>query len=229
MKCSFLFALVTVSAFSQSKSPVVQQAGNCAVNISGNHNTATITCTGVDPTLAKQIQLMLNLAKADAKAIRDLTSKIAALIKEQQNPRELISVTSNNQQGGITAGKVEINPAPLEQSWQLSIAKCDESAQSLGVFKGTVISLGVNITNDNGSRVAKILANCFKRLEWTPGMSYLPDDADGVVVGMSKDGPMLDAIQSALRSFGLRVGRPDIRPEHRDQVLVIVGRNPIVN
>ena len=62
---------VTFLAFSQNKGAVVQHAGDCSVNITGNGSTASIVCRGVDPTLAKQVQAILNGRRRSEKAAKD--------------------------------------------------------------------------------------------------------------------------------------------------------------
>jgi hypothetical protein len=81
--------------------------GTCNSVNTGNGNIVNQTCYGIDKKLADQFNELVSASKRDAKTLKDLLDKIDVLLKELPNP-PLTSVTSINQQGGITAGQVTI-------------------------------------------------------------------------------------------------------------------------
>jgi hypothetical protein len=136
---------------------------------------------------------------------------------------------SFGQQGGITAGKIEVNPLPLERTWQLSPTKCDEWLEKLSPFGPTKISIGAFISNNDGIRVVGILTACFERptSNWKPQWELLPANPNGVEIGASQDGMQLDTLAAALGDFGIRVTRRDIRPTYGTGIGIVVGTDPI--
>jgi hypothetical protein len=136
-------------------------------------------------------------------------------------------VASFGQQGGITAAQVQINPLPLERTWQIPIAKCDEWVKKLDALGPTNISVGAFISNNDGNRVVRHLAACFNRSTWTAQMALLPVNPEGVEIGAAEAGPKLDAVETGLFFLGLRVTKRDIRPEYRDKLGIVIGTDPI--
>ena len=136
-------------------------------------------------------------------------------------------VASFGQQGGITAGKIEINPLPAERTWNLSIAKCDDWVRKLDVFGPTDVSVGAFISNNDGNRVASILDACFKRSGWKSSMAVLPANPRGVLVGAARNDEKLAAVIAGLDSIGLVVTTRDIRPTYGSEIGIIIGTDPI--
>src|SRR5208283_4266435 len=97
-------------AFSQVKAPVVQQAGNCSVNITGNNNTtASLVCNGVDPKLAEQVRAILNGTLHDKRTIENISKQLALIQKELDKPTVQIQQHS---EGPNSPNTVNINQRP---------------------------------------------------------------------------------------------------------------------
>jgi len=86
MKILVIFGLVlsfsTPLASSQDRTPLLQQAGNCSVNISGNNNTASLVCNGVDRRLAEQVQVIINGTRSNDSAVKVMSKKLDRIIKQ---------------------------------------------------------------------------------------------------------------------------------------------------
>jgi hypothetical protein len=108
MKVLIVFGLGISTVFSQTNLPAGQKAGDCSINIVGNRNTGTVTCSNVDKKLAEQITQLVTASKRDGKTLKDIASKLDTLLKDVES-KPTISITSVNQLGGITAGQVTIN------------------------------------------------------------------------------------------------------------------------
>jgi len=121
------------------------------------------------------------------------------------------------------------NPAPPEQTWQLSTTKCDEWMTELDLAGSGNVEVGNFISDNNAGRIASILAACFGRSKnWKASRAVLPVNPDGVQLGASANGELLDAVERGLHSIGLRIPGPhDIRPSYGGQIGIIVGTNPI--
>jgi hypothetical protein len=67
----------------QEKKAVVQQAGDCSVNITGNNNTtASLVCNGVDRKLAEQVQAILNSTRRSESATKEISEKLDQILKQ---------------------------------------------------------------------------------------------------------------------------------------------------
>lgn len=82
MKLLILLSLSTCMAFAQIKTPIVQQGGDCSVNISGNKNTASLICSGVDPKLAEQVRAILNGTRRSQNAAKEISEKLDLILKQ---------------------------------------------------------------------------------------------------------------------------------------------------
>lgn len=71
-----------LQTFPQSKAPSSQQAGDCSVNITGNDNTASLVCTGVDAKLAEQVRAILNSTRRNENAAKDMSEKLDRIITQ---------------------------------------------------------------------------------------------------------------------------------------------------
>ena len=69
-------------ALAQQKAPIRQQAGDCAVNIAGNNNTASLICKNLDPTIAGQVQAILNSTRRNEKASKDISAKLERILND---------------------------------------------------------------------------------------------------------------------------------------------------
>jgi hypothetical protein len=78
-----LLGLDTSLVFSQAKAQVVQHAGDCSVNITGNNNTtASLVCNGVDPKLAEQVRAIINGTRRNESAVKEMSEKLDRIIKQ---------------------------------------------------------------------------------------------------------------------------------------------------
>lgn len=69
--------------FSQASSPVVQHAGDCSINITGNNNTtASLVCDHVDRKLAEQVRAILNGTRRTESDVKDISEKLDRIIKQ---------------------------------------------------------------------------------------------------------------------------------------------------
>lgn len=75
-------SLSTSLSFSQAKASVVQQGGDCSVSISGNNNTASLICSGVDPKLAEQVRAILNGTRRSQSAAKEISEKLDQILKQ---------------------------------------------------------------------------------------------------------------------------------------------------
>ncbi len=84
--CSLIFGILGCGpalASAQDKSAVVQQSGDCSVNITGNNNTtASLVCNGVDPKLAQQIRAIVNGTRRNESALKEISEKLDRVIKQ---------------------------------------------------------------------------------------------------------------------------------------------------
>jgi hypothetical protein len=78
----YLFLIPSLSA--QATNQSTQQAGNCSINVSGNGNSASLNCKGIDATLAKQIQTILNGTRQNETAMKELSAKLDQIIHPPQ-------------------------------------------------------------------------------------------------------------------------------------------------
>jgi hypothetical protein len=83
VKILLILSFGTSLAFSQAKAPVVQQAGDCSVNITGNNNsTASLVCNGVDPKLAGQVRAIINGTRRNENAVKEMSEKLDLILKQ---------------------------------------------------------------------------------------------------------------------------------------------------
>jgi hypothetical protein len=78
----YLFLVPSLSA--QNTTQPTQKAGNCSINVSGNGNSASLACKGIDPTLAKQVQTILNGTRQNEAAMKELSAKLDQIIHPPQ-------------------------------------------------------------------------------------------------------------------------------------------------
>jgi hypothetical protein len=89
MKCVSLALIAVYCSLAlplsgQNKQQAGQQAGNCSINVSGNGNSASLVCKGIDPTLAKQIQTILNGTRQNESLIKEMSDKLDLIIHPTQ-------------------------------------------------------------------------------------------------------------------------------------------------
>ena len=82
MKLLILLSLSTSIAFSQTKTPIVQESGDCSVNIRGNNSTASLIGTAVDPKLAEQVGAILNGTRRNQNAAKEISEKLDLILKQ---------------------------------------------------------------------------------------------------------------------------------------------------
>jgi hypothetical protein len=86
--------------------------GTCSAANTGNNSTVTVTCHNVDKKLADLIGQLVTASKRDGKTLKDISEKLDALLDEIQSQQTTTTVISINQQGGVTAGIININALP---------------------------------------------------------------------------------------------------------------------
>jgi hypothetical protein len=79
-----IYLFLTPSLSAQVAKQPTQQAGNCSINVSGNGNSASLNCRGIDATLAKQIQTILNGTRQNEAAMKELSAKLDQIIHPPQ-------------------------------------------------------------------------------------------------------------------------------------------------
>jgi len=214
--------------------------GTCSPSNTGNNNLFTINC-GIGQVQGKKMLDILNRILAnqlDPDAVMtkldEIKQEVASLLaagaaKSNVGPitAQPGSVISVGQQGGITAGRVEINPLPPERTWQVSISSCDEWMRKLDMLGPATVSIGAFMSNNDGMRLVQILGACFKRSQWVSSSAFLPVNPDGVVVQASVVSTKLEAVEAGLKSLGLRVTERDIRPAYGEEIGIVIGVNPI--
>jgi hypothetical protein len=90
MKRDHVFAFIAIYLFltpsfsAQGTQQPIQQAGNCSINVSGNGNSASLECKGIDATLAKQVQTILNGTRQNEAAMKELSAKLDQIIHPPQ-------------------------------------------------------------------------------------------------------------------------------------------------
>ena len=77
-----LVTIVAFPAFSQSTTQENQRGGDCSVNITGNDNTASLVCTGVDVKLAAQVRAILNGTRRNESAVKEMSEKLDRILKQ---------------------------------------------------------------------------------------------------------------------------------------------------
>jgi hypothetical protein len=83
MKFVILFAAAAWLAFPQANTAIVQQAGDCSVNITGNSNsTASLVCNGIDPKLAERMGAILNGTRRNEAMAKEMSGKLERIMTE---------------------------------------------------------------------------------------------------------------------------------------------------
>jgi hypothetical protein len=112
----------------QEKKAVVQQAGDCSVNITGNNNTtASLVCSGVDPKLAEQVRAILNGTRRSEAATKEISEKLDQILnqmneehsakKQLEEEAERVRRTPPKIAVGLTpAGKGKVNITVVSQN-----------------------------------------------------------------------------------------------------------------
>jgi hypothetical protein len=104
MKIALLFIAITVACYGQTApKPSAETKGACSPANAGDKNTFNITC-GIGKAQGDQIIQILNKILSNQAA----TAKLDEILKQLQALPSATTVTSFNQQGGITAGQVNI-------------------------------------------------------------------------------------------------------------------------
>jgi hypothetical protein len=82
MRIPIILGLGISLIFCQTKPPVAQRAGDCSVNITGNSNTASLVCNGVNPKLAEQVRAILNGTRRNESAAKKISEKLDLILKQ---------------------------------------------------------------------------------------------------------------------------------------------------
>jgi hypothetical protein len=102
-------------AFAQAKPATSQQAGDCSVNITGSGNTASLSCTNIDPKLAEQVRSILNGTQRNEKATKEISEKLDVVLKEIRKQRPTPRRIPPDRQAEIVAILAR-NPAKISIS-----------------------------------------------------------------------------------------------------------------
>jgi hypothetical protein len=81
--------LPTSIVFAQVKGSAQQNAGDCAVNITGGGNNVSLECKNVDPKLADQIRSILSATSRSEKNTRDISQKLDVILTEISKGQKL--------------------------------------------------------------------------------------------------------------------------------------------
>lgn len=77
-----LLGLCASQGLSQKAPAIGQSADNCAVNIAGTGNTASLICKGIDPKLAEQVRAILNGTRRNAAATKEISEKLDLILRQ---------------------------------------------------------------------------------------------------------------------------------------------------
>jgi hypothetical protein len=141
--CSLVFGILGCGpalASAQDKSAVVQQAGDCSVNITGNNNTtASLVCNSVDPRLAEQIRAIVNGTRRNESAVREVSEKLDQIIKQMD--QEAIPKLEVNPQGMLDETKPFSAPFRITNQGLLSVRILSVACFVHNVKKGDNVSV----------------------------------------------------------------------------------------
>lgn len=106
------------SSFAQS-----QNAGNCSVIQNGTGNTASLKCDNIDPTLAKQVQEILNGTKQNESATRAMSEKLDRILKhmDQEETQPLVGLKIVGAKGPGVACTNESDVIARDILWEVVI------------------------------------------------------------------------------------------------------------
>ena len=109
MRIPIVLGLCVQFMLGQTKPSVEQNSGNCAVNIVGNGNTASLVCHDLDSKLAEQMKAILNSARHNQSALDVISKQLAAIQAEVDKPTFQIQQRS---EGPNSPNTVNINQRP---------------------------------------------------------------------------------------------------------------------
>jgi hypothetical protein len=109
MRLLIILCLDASLIFAQTKLSASQQAGDCAVNITGNGNSASLVCNSIDPKLAEQVKAILNGTRRNEKAIEGISKQLSAIQEDLDRPTLQIQQHS---EGANSPNTVNINQRP---------------------------------------------------------------------------------------------------------------------
>lgn len=190
-------------AFSQAKAPVGQQAGDCSLNITGNSNSASLVCNGLDPKLAEQVRAILNGTRRNEKAAKEISQKLDLILKEID--RQTLHIEQHSE-GPNSPNTVNIVPVPPQRSLS------DEQKQRLleELKKGPryefIARHSPNLESQNyEEQISSVLIKAGWIRARTP-FKIIERDAPGIFISVHKmetAPPGAIALQQALKAIGI--------------------------
>jgi len=225
----FLTALVAISiassfAFSQTTGGpkgVVQQGGDCSLNVNGNNNTSSLTCASLDRKVAAQIRDIVNGIKGNAGALRVLSDKLDIIKREMSAAGPIINQSSEGANSPNTAivgngNNVTVNP---DRGWRkLTNQEITETATLLAPFAGQKVSIVVSNPEADRMALAQQFATIFRTAKWefsgintamvffNPAATEFPH---GIVLHVGEVNPAVQSLGNILIGLFGRANIPD--------------------
>jgi hypothetical protein len=200
MKLPLILGACTPLLFAQTNGPVSQRAGNCAVNLAGNNNTASLVCSGIDPKLAEQIKGILNGTLHNERAIQQLAKQLTAIQVELDRPSLEIQQHS---EGANSPNTVNINQRPPPRR-----IPPERHSEIVGILAKFPAKIRISaIANDaEAFQFAQDWFDAFKEARWT-----MLDDSVRVFIvgGQPERGIMLSYHGETLPPGGTGLVRKD--------------------
>jgi len=157
--------ILSSAAIGQATAPAIAQ-GTCNATNSGTNGAVTVTCYNVDQKLADQIRQLVVASKQDGKTLKNISDKIDALLREIRNEAPTISITSFNQQGGITAGQVTINQGLVQPSPRHIPQESQPQCSAMLEHHPGTVSIMAAQQNNEAFQYAKDWYAVFKAAHW---------------------------------------------------------------
>jgi hypothetical protein len=161
MRLPIILCLDGCLIFAQTKPSTTQEAGDCAVNIAGNGNSASLVCNSINPKLAEQVKAILNGTRRNEKAIEGISKQLAAIQTELDRPTLQIQQHS---EGPNSPNTVNINQRHPDR--RIPPDKRSEIVTILARQPATVSVLAI-MNNAEAFQFAQDWYDVFKSAGWT--------------------------------------------------------------
>jgi len=172
-------ALMAVG-LTQAQTSVTQQAGDCSVSVAGNGNSASLSCSGLDPKIAEEVKAILNSSRRSERASKDISQKLDLILKEIE--KGAIHIEQHSE-GANSPNTVNINQLPPPR--RVPTEKKDEIAAILARRPGRVRVSAV-INNAEAYQFAQDWYDLLKAARWT-----MMDDVVRIIEVIGKPEPGL--------------------------------------
>lgn len=161
MRPSIVLTLFAPLLLAQTKPTTVQMAGDCAVNIAGNGNTASLVCKDLDPKLASQVKAILNSTRHNEKALANVSKQLATIQATLDRPTLVIQQHSEGQNSPNT---VNINQRPPARRIP---PETRATVVSILAAHPAKIHVSAIVNNPEAYKFAKDWYDVFKEARWT--------------------------------------------------------------